>query len=324
MELFLKFHVTGEVPRTERVLAQADDLGLTGVLLNVGSPGVGGGFRHRCNAASRLGRALRREGVSFHWIVPVFHNPGWFAAHPLLRPVDLGGRVFRRKDWYAPVCPNDPEYIERFEGMFLPTLGVLEPEGVSFDFLRFPFFWEQERNLRWNGRQSLFCGCLYCRDAFNAGRVSGDGGEVEWSSPGEAWSQWRAGCISTIALRLSRLARRENPQVTVWIHIPPVTGGDTSAACAMLYGQEIAALSRIVDRLSPMLYHGILRRPLSWVRRSAEEFRRLAGTTSSVYPSVEWREPGSLRHSTMKRWLSARETPGIRGLVLFQRTEREA
>ena len=72
--------------------------------------------------------------------------------------------------------------------------------------------------------------------------------------------------VTTFVEEVARRVRIIRPDVMVGAFVVPLP----PAALAEAVGQDVAALSQIVDLLAPMTYHAIVHRDAAWVRDTTE------------------------------------------------------
>jgi len=238
--------------------------------------------------------AARRRGIRTLLIVPVFYNPEYLAAHPDAWAIT--GRGERAKqEWVEFVCPSREDYRQR---RLEEAVGLLEkhrPDGLSLDFVRHFVFWEKVGPEARIGPLDTTCFCRHCLARFerdtgvavpgDAGATTTDAARWLLANETDAWTRWRAALVTSWVSDLVREARRVEPDVVVGAHLVPWGRRDYDDGLLRVAGQDVEALGRLLDYVSPMCYAHMLRREPSWIARVAEEFARR--TDVPVLPSIE-------------------------------------
>jgi hypothetical protein len=241
--------------------------------------------------------AARRAGVRTFVIAPVFFNPEYLAAHPDAWAITGRGEK-AKNDWVEFVCPSDEAYRQERARYVLSLLAKRRPDGLSIDFIRHFVFWEMVRP---DGRidpLDTTCFCPRCVGRFEketgtalpvAAKAS-PRAAAEWLLAHEAdeWMRWRAGLITSWVERVARDARRIAPGVKINVHLVPWGESDYENGPLRVAGQDIPALARLADYVSPMCYAHMLYRDPAWVGRVTRELA--ARVSVPVLPSIEVKE----------------------------------
>jgi hypothetical protein len=260
--------------------------------------GVNTAFVSPALASNPEFRALaKKNGVAMFIIFPVFFDDEELAAHPDLYAVtDRGRRA--EDDWVKFVCPTRSDYLARKVEELGTLVRETDPEGVSLDFIRFFVFWEMigpERTL-----ESLPNSCFdpSCLESFR--KATGIALPANPAGPAETarwilarhlreWTDWKCGVIADAVRRLAGEARRIKPGVKVNIHTVPWRSGDFGGAIRIVAGQDLARLAPLVDYISPMCYHHMVRRTPAWVHSVVEDAAKSA-KTALLIPSIQVKE----------------------------------
>jgi hypothetical protein len=273
-------------------------------------------------------RALARERrMPVFVIFPVFYDPEALKADAGLYAITRTGER-AQDEWVGFVCPTREAYRKRKVEAMQRMLARLRPDGVSLDFIRFFVYWEMVHPDRSPGSIPSTCFCPSCLAAFSAatGTVLPPTAATAQQAAAwierthlSRWTEWKCGVISAVAEELARAARTASPGVLVNVHAVPWRRNDFGGAIRSVAGQDLPALSRFADYLSPMCYTLMLRRDPSWVGSVVGEMG--AESSCPILPSIQVRPsyPGDLAMSAenFEETLDAALAAPSRGVVFW-------
>jgi hypothetical protein len=232
---------------------------------------------------------LRSNGLAVNVDLAMFAGAKLSAAFPGSAPIDEHGAPMEADDWYVPICPND----ERVRADHLRELaGLLEQhgpalDGVWLDFIRYPMRWEvaQPRLV-----QACFCdrclgsflgepGRMYAAEERRAATYT------ILAERHEQWVEWKCHRIAGFVAQIATLVRSHAPQGRLGLFALPWRLSDYGGAIRTIVSQDIALLGEIVDVISPMVYHRLCRRDISWIAEVTRDAR--ARSKAPVLPVVQ-------------------------------------
>jgi len=238
-------------------------------------------------------RQARDHGISTYLIFPVFFNPEALAHSPDLAAIDRGGFA-AVEEWVEFVCPSREEYRHEIVEKARQMVREHAPDGISIDFIRHFVYWEKVYPDRDPASLPVSCFDSLCLDHFQheAGikippSLITVPDKAEWillSHP-EEWTQWRCELITSMVEEISRAVREEKPDILVNIHLVPWSEKDFDGGRMRVAGQDVAALSKYADLLSPMTYAHMVKQPPPWVHSITEDI--FLKTTLPVIPSIQ-------------------------------------
>jgi hypothetical protein len=300
----------------EHLFASFDDLGINTLFVS-----------EALASAKRFRDLARAHHMPVFVIFPVFYDPEALKEDPSLYAVTRSGEC-ARDDWVEFVCPTRKEFRRRKVEALRNLVAAVRPDGVSLDFIRFFVYWEMIHPDRSTASLPNTCFCPSCLAQFAAATgiaippsVRTPQQAAEWieTTNFDRWVDWKCQVISSMVEELVRAARSVRPGVMVNIHAVPWRRDDFGGAIKSVAGQDLGALSRFADYVSPMCYTLMLRRPPGWVASVIAEM----STQSScpILPSIQVRPayPGDLAMSThdFTETLDAALAPPSHGVVFW-------
>jgi peptidoglycan/xylan/chitin deacetylase (PgdA/CDA1 family) len=272
-------------------------------------------------------RLATERGIDVFVIAPVFYNPDALARDPDLYAITADGAQ-ARDDWVQFVCPSRPEYRARRIREIAELVRRARPQGLSIDFIRHFVFWEKVHPSTRHADIPNACFCRHCVTAFAAKsriRLPDPPGDVrataQWilAEHEAEWTDWKVGLINSMTEEIVRAAREVDPSLKINLHAVPWRRNDFGGAILRNAGQDHAALSKLVDYLSPMCYAHMLENPPDWVHRVVVGLAR--DSAAPVLPSIQVGEayrPGVVfTPAEFEEGLRAALKPPSRGVVFW-------
>lgn len=258
-----------------------------------------------------LMKTLAASGIKVFTTVQVFGDHSVWQTHPQLRPVNQEGTPLPAK-YGSGICPTQRWYWPTI----LPKISskvAAGYDGVWLDFIRFGSFWEEP-----NPRLQQLCFCDSTLVDF--AKVSGiaipeqvvetdtlttnlqhhysenadtirtrpmtTAEKAEWilSNHSTEWTKYKTGVITDfVKLAKEEIAKR--PEKLLGIFSVPWRRNEFGDAIVTVIGQDYAALRDHVDVFSPMLYHELCDRPLTWINNFVKYTANL--TRKPVWPIIQ-------------------------------------
>lgn len=237
--------------------------------------------------------ALRNHNIAVYIIFPVFQNPEILEQDTTLCAITNNGTT-AKDDWVEFVCPSREAYRKAKADELAGLVSTLNPDGVSFDFIRQFVFWEMVYTHRAPESLAKACYCDSCLAQFctqqsvkipdSCTTTPQQAAFIEKQYPGE-WEAFRTGLITSMAGDLARAARAANASVMVNIHAVPWREEDFGNAGITVAAQDLKALSEIGDFISPMCYSQMLKRDAAWISSVVKDMDRRA--PGIMLPSIQ-------------------------------------
>jgi hypothetical protein len=231
-------------------------------------------------------RAAAKSGdVKLFLIFPVFQDPEAIKADPGLAAIDAAGRP-AKDEWVEFVCPAREEFLRRKIDRLKALVAAGDPFAVSLDFIRYFVFWEKVAPDRDPASLPQTCFCPVCLEGFRKemglaipADLTDTAGRAAWilSAHAAEWAEWKCRTIARAVARLADAAREVKPAVKVNLHAVPWRSDDFGGAVRAVAGQDLARLAPLVDLISPMCYHHMVRRTPAWVHDVVAEIAARTG-----------------------------------------------
>ncbi len=235
----------------------------------------------------------KKDGITTFLIFPVFFGGPDLDKRPDLYAVKADGTK-AEDDWVKFACPTREESrAGKFEELRRAVRDV-DPDVLSLDFMRFFVFWEKVYPDRAPGSLPNTCFDESCLAAFQKEmRVTLPPGfpdtaaKANWILANHAagWTEWKCRLIAGTVKALADEARRIKPSIKVNIHTVPWRKDDFGGAGRAIAGQDLERLAPLVDFISPMVYHHMVRQTPEWVHSVTQD--AYDRTRGRVLPSIQ-------------------------------------
>jgi hypothetical protein len=258
------------------------------------SLGVNTSFVSAALGANPEFKALSKEnGVTTFLIFPAFLGGPELDKQPEMYAVKADG-ARAEDDWVKFACPTREEYREMKIEELRKAIRDVDPDVLSLDFMRFFVFWEKVYPDRKPDSLPNTCFDASCLAAFQKEmKVALPAGlpdtatRAKWILANHAadWTEWRCRTIAGMVRTLADEARRTKPSIKVNIHTVPWRKGDFGGAGLAVAGQDLERLAPLVDFISPMAYHHMVRQTPEWVHSVTQD--AYDRTRGRVLPSIQ-------------------------------------
>ncbi|MCJ7626153.1 MAG: hypothetical protein MUO76_21890, partial [Anaerolineaceae bacterium] len=193
------------------------------------------------------------------------------------------GQPMKMIDWYIGIAPTMSNYVRQQTEMITRAVHELNPDGVFLSFTRWPGFWEL-----WTQEYQRCDFPEYSYDPISLGQFRGDTGvDVPHDDPTssaawiednarEAWTGWKCQKVVDVIRGVKEACNQERANTQIMLNTLPF-GSDFDDAQEKVFGQNLKALSDVVDVFEVMTYHQILKRPVDWIAQCGEYVKRRTG-----------------------------------------------
>lgn len=268
----------------------------------------------------------RKNGIATYIIFPVFFDAEELAKRPDLFAVTAKGDL-AEESWVKFVCPTRRDFLARKIEDLRTLVRETDPEGISLDFIRFFVFWEMVYPDRTPESLPNSCFDRSCLESFQRetgigipAALAGTPEIARWilASHSREWVAWKCGVIAGAVKALAGEARKIKPGIRVNIHTVPWRSDDFGGAIRAVAGQDLARLAPLVDYISPMCYHHMVKQTPAWVHAVVEDAER--ASKAAVIPSIQVQEtyiPGPESPAEFQQALIEALKPPSRGVVFW-------
>jgi len=237
----------------------------------------------------------KKNGITTFLIFPVFFDAAALEKDPGLYAVKSGGQR-AEDDWVKFICPTREDYRSRKIEEAKRLVREVDPDVLSLDFMRFFVFWEKVYPDRTPDSLPDTCFDTSCLEAFEKemnvhlpADLSGaeTAAKAKWVLANHApeWAEWKCRTIAGMVKLLAAAAREVKPSIKINIHTLPWRKADFRGGIETIAGQDVVRLAPLVDYISPMCYHQMVRRTPAWVHSVAQEV--YDRTQGRVLPSIQ-------------------------------------
>ncbi|MFX1283536.1 MAG: hypothetical protein ACFFB5_07770 [Promethearchaeota archaeon] len=235
----------------------------------------------------------KKNNMKMFVIFPVFYDPEALEKTPELYSItDEGKKAVI--EWVKFVCPTRADYrTEKIEEM-KKIVAELNPDGLSLDFIRYFVYWEKvypERTL--NSIQNC-CFCSHCLEKFqkDTGITLPDDikdkrriAKFIQKNCDLEWINWKCDVIYSLIKEMTEEARKIKPDIQINVHVVPWKKEDFGGAIKKIAGQDLKAIAKIVDYISPMCYSHMLKQQPSWINAVVHDIYEQ--TKHKIIPSIQ-------------------------------------
>jgi hypothetical protein len=245
--------------------------------------------------------ALQHAGVR------VFLSHGIFVDHesedlwqrwPNSRPITARGTPAPQEDWYRPLRPTHNDVRSHRLAQLTQLVTDHPVDGVWLDFIRWPARWEKPELTLYDSSFDEDSLAQFGKETHIDVPVAGSPAiRARWIFQHvlPQWIDWRCTVIERFVADAVDIVRRHRPNAKIglftipWIGVAAEDGTIIHEANHRIVAQNLARLGRHVDVISPMVYHRLCWRSVTWV----EQVVRYAVSESraAVWPVIEAIDP---------------------------------
>ncbi len=238
-------------------------------------------------------QGARKHGITTFAIFPVFFNAEELARSPHLHAITSQGED-AIDEWVEFVCPSQKDYRKLMVEKAQRMVKDHNPDGISIDFIRHFVFWEKVYPDKDPASLPITCFDSVCLGHFQAETgirvpesLDGITQQARWilQNHTETWTSWRCALITTMLEEIVYAVKEINPQILINVHLVPWAESDFQGAIRSVAGQDIPALRKYADYLSPMTYAHMVRQPPAWIHSIVKDVYNQTG--AKVIPSIQ-------------------------------------
>jgi hypothetical protein len=271
-------------------------------------------------------KVLKERDIKVFIIFPVFLNPEILKGDTTLYAILRSGEK-ARKDWVEFICPSRIGYRNTMISQLSGLAGILDPDGISIDFIREFTYWEKiypDRDFRTIDKA---CYCDSCVNSFTAGlgisipdSCLTTPEKAEWieNNYSASWDKFRCELITSMIRQLSESAHRIKSELMINIHVVPWRENDFGGANKKVAAQDLNEIACLTDFISPMCYSQMLERNAEWISDVVTDMDNRA--KGMVLPSIQvypYYINRSFTSEDFRQCIREALKPPSRGVVFF-------
>ena len=249
--------VKGIYGNPERVLHagyQFDELGVNAV------------FIRRSSLNQPFYNQAKAQGCRVFVEFPTLNGKGYIEEHPEAWPINEQGKLAEPADWFMGVCPTDPDFKAYRAEQLRETLANYLVDGVFLDYLHWHAQFETDQPIL---PETCFCDrCTGIFETTHAIQIpkADKADRAQWILANEepAWRAWRNGILNTWVDDMGEILKENQPEALLGAFYSAWFPDDHDGALYNTLGIDVPSLAARVDVLSPMLFHQMLVRPVTW------------------------------------------------------------
>jgi len=266
----------------------------------------------------------KKEGVKIYVEFPVLNGKEYLSKHPDAWPITEKGNRAEPADWFMGICPTDPGFKADRQQALASILSSYSVDGIWLDY----FHWHAQFETP-NPILPETCFCERCMGLFEnyAGLRLPEGpisDRANWILRNQeaVWRKWRTGVLVEWADVLNKQVKSVNGSLLTGIYHCGWMPAEHDSALYKKLGLDLAALSTRADVLSPMLFHQLKGRPVSWVGEymnwlSGQSWLKDAGAPK-IWPIVQgYNGTGKVSTEEFKKVLEFGLLPPSTGVMPF-------
>ena len=226
-------------------------------------------------------------------ILPTFQDPAALERDPSLWAITREGKR-AESDWVKFVCPSRKEFRAEKIAAAAEIVRECSPAGISIDFIRHFVFWETVFPDRTLETLPNTCFCDHCMERFQEDTgiaiplpLETPSQKAEWLLEHhlDAWTAWKCGLITSMVDELVDAAKEVNPDIKVNLHSVPWRRDDFGGARRIVTGQDLVAISEMVDYISPMTYSHMVKQEPEWAHSVVADMAEQV--SCPIVPSIQ-------------------------------------
>lgn len=298
--------------------------GNPGALLTEGhsfrSLGVNAVFVRSISLDESLMRSAKQQGVRVYVEFPTLNGKGYVEEHPEAWPVNERGQKSPAADWFMGVCPTDPDFRSYRMTQLRSILSSFDVDGIWLDYLHWHAQFETPEPIL-----PETCFCDRCIKQFaNAQDLTVPEGETAYrahwirSNQDSSWREWRCGIVTNWVRDIGNEADALRPGVLLGLFYCAWYPDDFDGALTRIMGIDLKALAEIADVFSPMLFHSMMGRSVTWVKEYPAWLRSYVGPAPLIWPIVQaHNKPGMVSANEFRQVMINGSAPPSSGIMMF-------
>ncbi len=229
-----------------------------------------------------------QRNIRVYLIFSAFFDPEALEKDPDLFAITNQGKI-AKESWVEFVCPSNQLFQTNKINRLKKILAKVNPDGLSIDFIRHFVFWEMVYP-DFNAEEFVdTCYCESCIAKFLdeykieiphkilnsepdhlTDHISGQLNTTiisAWikSNYFEQWIEFRCDLVLKFLKQILDCVHSVSRKIKTCVHVLPWREDDFSQAIKTIAGQDIFAISQLVDFVSPMCYSHMVKQDPQWI-----------------------------------------------------------
>ncbi|MBS0011356.1 MAG: hypothetical protein KFF49_08090 [Bacteroidales bacterium] len=272
-----------------------------------------------------LYNAAREQGCKIFVEFPVLLGRQFLENNPQCWPIENTGEQSPPADWFMGICPTCPEFKEDRRQYLISILKRFEVDGVFLDYLHWHAQFETPQPIL-----PETCFCDRCTALFS--------NEYNIDIPGEdipdisshilsfyekEWRVWRSSILTDWVTDLKQILKSHQPESLLGLFYCAWYPDEYDSALYRILGIDINDFVREADVLSPMLFHHMKDRPVSWLGEYINWLDSLGKTVSpgnkaEIWPIVQaHNDPGEVTPEEFRKAMLQGISSPASGIMMF-------
>jgi hypothetical protein len=283
--------------------------------------GINAVFVHSGSITVDLVARARAEGAGVYAEFATLNGKGYVEWHPEAWPINEQGEKAPAATWFLGACPTDPGFRAYRLKSLETLLRQFDLDGIWMDYLHWHAQFEAQHPVL-----PETCFSATCLEGFSesASIRLPEGSTAEQARwilryREEEWRDWRCAVLADWVREVRALIQKARPGILLGNFQCPWRDEDFGGARRRILGLDLRLLAALVDVMSPMVYHGRMGRPPSWVGESVAWLsERLGSTQPLIWPIVQAHpEPQPVSAAEFGEVMSQAHSAGATGLMMF-------
>ncbi|WP_194778127.1 glycoside hydrolase family 10 protein [Pararhodonellum marinum] len=327
--LFVLFCVLPTYAQTNEALPFIKGIyGNPGALLDRGhsfkSLGVNAIFPRSISLNDQLFQTAQSEGVKVYVEFPTLNGKEYLEKYPEAWPINELGEKAEPADWFMGICPTDPEFKAYRKDQLRTLLGRYPVDGIWLDYLHWHGQFETPEPIL---PETCFCDrCVHSFEKSSQVKLPKGNSRLksQWilSKYNKEWRQWRSQVLTDWVKELKQVVKTTKPDALLGIFYCAWYPDEFGGALTKNLGIDLKALSEEVDVFSPMLFHLMMGREITWVDEYTKwlgpYIQNESGTGPRIWPIVQAHDqPGMVTAEAFRQVLMRGSQKPATGIMMF-------
>jgi hypothetical protein len=266
----------------------------------------------------------KKQGCKVYVEFPTLYGKDYLNDHPDAWPINEQGEKVSPADWMMGICPTHEPFKKHRALQLEKIIDQYEVDGIFLDYLHWHAQFETDQPIL---PETCFCDrCLALFSSYTGKSIPGESvrSKAKWilMHADAQWRTWRISILNSWVSDMKKILKARRPQALLGIYHSAWYPADHDSALGRTLGIHLPDLADRADVLSPMLFHGMLKRPPVWV---AQYLEWLASTIKQkpnqplVWPIVQaHNKPGFITADEFKVVMQAGSGSPSSGIMMFE------